>query len=367
MRINQWLCAVALVASAGACKKDSKDAANETKTQGKTTSKEPEETKTPDTKTPDTKTPETKTEEMTAEKMAARYGECWGFFNDRKWDDFKGCFAEDAKSSQVDSGQPEIKGAQAIADDAKNFATAFPDAKGEVQLTLIGSNHVVGIVLMTGTNDGPMKGPTGEMAATKKKIGLLIGHVIDFDTKTGLATEEISFIDSGNFLGQLGVLQVPHREPMTASLPEKGTIAISKEDDLEKKNLEVHHAAVEAFNKHDIAALGATRTEDVQMFDASSPADVDAKTMAAGLQQLWKAFSDFQIQVGGEYGAGEYVVYYGQMSGTNDGDMGPKVKATGKKVAFTFLNIQHYKDGKIDKGWLFSNGLAVPTQLGLLK
>src|SRR4051812_42745187 len=35
---------------------------------------------------------------LTPDAMAKRYNECWGFFNDRKWDDFAGCFTDDAKS-----------------------------------------------------------------------------------------------------------------------------------------------------------------------------------------------------------------------------------------------------------------------------
>jgi predicted ester cyclase len=305
------------------------------------------------------------TGEMTAEEMAARYGECWGFFNDRKWDDFKGCFEPDAESKDVD--QPEKKGVEHIVKSGQDFVTAFPDGKAEIQLTLVGDKHVVGVILITGTHEGPIGEGPQAIPATHKKIGLLIGDVMDFHRKTRLVSGEWSFADPLTMLGQIGAINAPHREPMTASLPEKGSVVLEGGTDVEKANLAALQASTEAFNKHDLEAVAASRTDDMTFYDSSTPNDVDKKQMMMGIEALVKAFSDLKSNVGGAFAAGDYVASFGELTGTNDGSLDGKSKPTGKAIKTGFLTIGHYKDGKIDKAWRFVNGLSLLGQLGLMK
>jgi len=303
---------------------------------------------------------------MTGEEMAKMYADCWGYFNSRDWDKFKGCWADDATTENVDSPEPQKKGADAILDDVKSFAAAFSDGKAEIELTLVSENHVVGIVEITGTNDGPLKNDKGEMPATKKKLGLLVADVVDFDPATHKQKGEWAWIDQGAMLGQLGIIPAPG--PDASKLPAFATkdVAVAKGTDDEKKHLDTHHAAMDAWNKHDIAALDANRADGVMWYQPGAPQGIDKKTMEAALQGLWKAFPDMKLEAGGEFAAGDYLVHYGQMTGTNTGDVGAQ-KASGKKISVKYMHVQHFdKDGKVDKGWLFSNSLAMMMQMGMM-
>ncbi len=92
---------------------------------------------------------------LTEEQLATRYGECWGFFNDKKWDDFSNCYTEDAVSSRGSFPPDLFKGrAQIVEKDAKPFATAFSDVKGERQLTLVNGSHIASIALITAPTTG---------------------------------------------------------------------------------------------------------------------------------------------------------------------------------------------------------------------
>lgn len=377
MRYGSWIVAAALLTTVSGCSKSKKDDSkvNNPTVKGPTGSGSAATTGSGSAATtgsgsattPSTGSATPPGAAMTAAQMAAQYATCWGYFNDRKWDAFKGCYAAEPVSQDVDA--PEIKGIDHIMATAQAFATAFPDGKAEIEMTFVSPPHVVGVVLFTGTQDGPLQTKGGQMLPpSHKKVGLLIGHVIDFDPMTKLAVGEYMFSDPAPMMGQLGILPLAHREPMTASLAEKGTVAIEAGTPVEKTNLDALKASTDAFNKRDATALDASRTDAMTFYDSSTPVDVDKAQMMAGIQMLWKEFSTMQNQVGGAFAANDYVVSYGQLTGTNDGDLpAMKVKATGKSVKLGYLVISHYAGGKIDKGWRFVNGLSMPMQLGLLK
>ncbi len=285
--------------------------------------------------------------------MAKTYADCWDAFNTRAWDKFKACYNADATSETVDQGK-QLKGADAIVEDAKGFVSAFSDAHGEIQLTLVSDNHVVGVVLVTGTNDGPLKSKQGDMPPTKKKISLLMAHVIDIDPKTKVASGEWSFFDALPMMAQLGVIkmQLPDAEP----LADKGKVIVAKGDATEKANMDSHHAALDAWNKHDIKALMATRSDDVKWYEGAAPHPLSEQELAGSLEAMWKQFPDSKMTPAGESAVGDYVIHFGEMSGSSGG----------KAFKVKYFNVQHYKDAKVDAGWLFYNSLAMAQQLGVM-
>ena len=51
------------------------------------------------------------------------------------------------------------------------------DVSGEPQLILVNGEHVASVLLLKGTNSGPLPGPGGAvLPATNKKFGVLIAH-----------------------------------------------------------------------------------------------------------------------------------------------------------------------------------------------
>jgi predicted ester cyclase len=359
IRWNSVVCAALLVTAVG-CSKKTDDKAKADMEAAKAAEKAKVDQPPPEPPKP----PEVKPK--TPEELAALYNECWGHFSAKDWDKFKGCYAEGATSEMVNSGMPTLTGPSDIIEKgAKMGTTAFPDMKGELQLTLVNGKNVVGVALINGTNDGPLVGPGGEMPATKKKIGYLVGHVVQFDEKNQVAKEWL-FDDQATMLGQLGLNPMPVRPVMDKGWAEKQTV-IAKDDDVERANVEIYKKTVEAFNKHDAKAMSAMLDDKVVWSEVAMEKDMDKKEMSKGLAGMWKGFSDLKIEPANVWGAGDYVVSVAKMTGTNDGDVPMmKLKKTGKPIDISFLEIDKIKDGKVQTAWLFYNNLAFATQLGLV-
>ncbi|HVJ13980.1 MAG TPA: nuclear transport factor 2 family protein, partial [Polyangiaceae bacterium] len=172
-------------------------------------------------------------------ERAKWYQDCWAAFNVKDWAKFDACWADDATAEQVDSGMPMSKGKKDVLDKgAKQFAASFPDATGEHELTLVNGNSIVSIVLVRGTNKGPLPTPMGELPATNKKIGMLVGHVIDSTADGRKAQAERFYADAGSQMGQLGMNPAPHRKLVEVGWPKK-EVVIAAGNDVEKANLEI--------------------------------------------------------------------------------------------------------------------------------
>ncbi len=298
--------------------------------------------------------------------LVAKYMECVGQLNAGKLDEFKGnCIASEYKGHQADG--PEVVGADALIEMFKANRVAFPDMKLEPQMVLLNGRNVFGVHLMTGTHQGPMKTPMGEVPATNKKVGVLFFHRLAINEENR-ATEEWAYMDPGTMMGQLGL--VPKEVQMRAAI-EKGmegapVIVVAADDDKEKANLELVKKANAAFAGKKSAEYMAFYTNDAVESDQAGDKDaVGKKDIEAGAKMFLAAFPDLKMESQGEFAAGDYVVVLGTFAGTNTGPLGP-MKATKKPVQGQYAEIIHVKDGKIAKVWRFRNGMAMAAQLGLL-
>jgi predicted ester cyclase len=305
----------------------------------------------------------------TADERGKWFKECWGLFNAKDFSKFSNCYAESATSEQVDSGMPPLSGRSNIVDkNAKVFATAFPDLTGENELTIVSGDDILSVVLLKGTQKGALPGPQGgEIAPTNKKIGYLaVQHVVTSPDGRSVAKERFIY-DGGTFMSQLGLSPTPARKAMEQGWAEK-PLLVSAGTDAEKANLAVLGAYTAAFNKHDAAALTATLTDDVVFSDLAAPADrVGKKEVVKSSEEMFKGFPDAKIDQAVAWAAGDYVVSSGRFSGTNTGDMpAMKLKKTGKPVNVEYYMLTKVAGGKVKDLWLFSNGMAFASQLGML-
>jgi predicted ester cyclase len=286
------------------------------------------------------------------------FAECWGFWNAGKLDAYKDCFTDTAVTDGPGSGEPDVKGNQAIADAIKTFKVGFPDARGEIEVSMISGGTAISIMLMTATSAGPA--PT-----TGKKIGVEIAQVIDLDL-TGHATHESDYFDQATMLGQLGVVQRPVREAITKPMLQEISVGIG--DDREKANLATFGKLTAAFNKHDRKAVGELMADGIVWSEAAAPADTDKKGALDGLDGLWKAFGNLKFTPTKSWAAGDYVAATETFDGTNSGELTMMhVKATGKKVSLPFLAIYKVEDGKVSHAWVFYQSAGLQKQLGLAK
>jgi predicted ester cyclase len=304
----------------------------------------------------------------TADERSKWFKDCWSLFNSKDWAKFSNCYAENATTEQVDMGMPAITGRANIIDkNAKMFATAFPDLTGENELTIVSGNDILTVVLLKGTQKGPLPGPQGEIAPTGKKIGYLAVQHVQLTPDGRSVAKERFMYDGGTFMSQLGLSPMPARKALETGWADKPSL-ISSGTDAEKANIAALGAYTGAFNKHDAAALGATLTDDVTFSDMAAPADrVGKKEVSKSNEEMLKGFPDAKIDQTGVWAAGDYVISTGKFSGTNTGDMpSMKLKKTGKPVSVDYYMVTKLAGGKIKNSWLFSNGMAFAGQLGLL-
>jgi predicted ester cyclase len=291
----------------------------------------------------------------TGAAIAQRYVDCWGFLSAKDWASFQTCYAPGIVSDFVDSGMPPVSSW----DDIQKLhnlplATAFPDAKGTVELTLVNGSRAVTIALLTGTQTGPLVGPGGTIPPTGKRIGVRVAHAVEWAPDGKAVVKEQYYQDMGQMLAQLGVSPAPARPAVTE--PWKAETVIASDAATEKRNLDVVNQAITLFNQHELVWA-----------ESGVPVDWNHDAAIAAHDDLFKGFSDLKIEVADSLAAGAWVVQKGQFIGTNDGDVASMgLKKTGKKLSIGFLQLWKVNpDGKIAGSWGFWNSAAFAMQLGL--
>jgi len=302
---------------------------------------------------------------LTAEEKAKFYQNGWASFNAKDFTKFQGIWAENATSEALDMGPP-LTGPAAIVEGAKAFAAGLPDGTGEVQLTLINGNNILGVVLMRGTQTGTFPTPQGPVPPTGKKVGFLMAHTLELNDAGKVVKETLSY-DGGTVAGQLGLMPMPHRKAIETGATDK-PVVVATGSEIEKSNLAALAKEVEAFNKRDAAGALATAADDVVFSEQTAPADrVGKKESIKGLEDMFKAFPDAKLNVASSWAAGDYVVATGTFTGTNTGDSAAmKLKKTGKAVSVRFVEVDKLVAGKTKQIWIFQNGAAFAAQLGLI-
>jgi steroid delta-isomerase-like uncharacterized protein len=305
---------------------------------------------------------------VTGADLAKRYVDCWGYFSAKDADKFKSCWAPTAESTFVDSGIPAAKGPDEIlATQAKPIWDAFPDDKAELELVLINGHNGVSVALITGTQNGVLKTPMGDIPPTKKKIGVQVAHSVHFGDDGKTADKAAFYQDFGEQMGQLGLSKAPVRPAADKPWGPTETV-VAKDDDNEKKNLAAAAQGLEAFNKHDAKAMEAGMADDLVWSEIGVPKDWNKKEAAAAHADLFKGFSDLKITLDTSWAAGDYVVWEGTFAGTNDGPV-PSMgipKKTGKAMSLKFLQLFKMKDGKLTRSWGFWNSMKFAGDLGML-
>ena len=303
-------------------------------------------------------------EEAPKVDVNAKLIECWGAWNDRDEAKFGACYGASSVVTQAD-GQT-FTGPEAIIANTKQFWTAFPDMKGEVQLTLIKGNMAAAVVYMSGTNTGPMAMPDGSaMPATGKKTSNMGIQMFDLTDSANL--QETDFWDMGLMMGQL--TEAPGTRPVAEStgLIEDAPV-VASDSDLEKANIAAVEKHIADFNSMDAAGIAAGFTADSTFSYTGAPMDMKGTEQITAFYGAMKgAFPDVKVEKTSIWAAGDYVVMHGTMTGKNTGTMPPMIaKATNKDVSLQLGEVYKLKDGKISHQWVVSNGMAMAMQLGLM-
>jgi predicted ester cyclase len=199
------------------------------------------------------------------------------------------------------------------------------------------------------------------MPATNKSFSQLFAHMVEVDS-TGKVSKEMAIQDSGTFMNHLGLSKMPARPPATA--PSTPTIVLARGDAAENANVETIQQSFAAFNKHDAKAVMAFNAPNLVFHEVAAPADQNFKEAGESLSVILKGFPDAKITINGIWGAGDYVVSHGALTGTNTGPFPPmKLNKTGKAVNVPMIEFDKLSGGKIVESWLFYDGGMFASQL----
>jgi ketosteroid isomerase-like protein len=213
---------------------------------------------------------------------------------------------------------------------------------------MISGRNVLAVNLVTGTHTGTLTTPTGEAAATHRKVGQLMFHRVAIDD-ANRATDEWAYADAATLLAQLGM--APKGTPQKRPALDKGwngapIIVVSDGDAEERANTELVRKIDDAFAANKPAELLAAYSDDIADMDQRSARDVNGKSELekgfVAFRNAWSRVNVSQVEV---WAAGDYVVHSFRFEGQN--------KKTGETVCVDAAQVMHVRDGKIDQLWAF--------------
>jgi steroid delta-isomerase-like uncharacterized protein len=259
------------------------------------------------------------------------------------------------------AGAPDVTGREAIAASWQKLFDAFSNYK--VGASRVFKKDDVAIVewSFNGTHSGDLWG----MKATEKPVGAQGVDVAWFDKDTGLIKEHHVYYDGATILSQIGVSKQKARPIPTvpSSMP---TPIESKGTPEESKNVDVYKATMAAMEAKKEADFLAGIADNAEYDDMTMPQTMKGKAEAKKFfKEMTTAFPDAKGQLLNAWGFGDYIVAEMQMTGTNKGPfMG--MPATKKTINVKGLDVQQFKDGKMVRGWSYSNGAEFAQQMGLM-
>lgn len=123
-------------------------------------------------------------------------------YNDKNWEAVERAVASDFAYDEV-ATQRNVRGVDDVIGIWKGWAATFPDSKATFDRTHVCGNTVILEVTWRGTHTGPLRTPTGEIAATGKKIEMRGCQIVDM--ADGKVRSIRQYYDMATLMSQLGV------------------------------------------------------------------------------------------------------------------------------------------------------------------
>jgi len=213
----------------------------------------------------------------------------------------------------------------------------------------------------TGTHSGDLWG----IKATEKPVGANGIDLFWFDKDSGLIKEHHVYYDGATILSQIGISKGKARPipTLSASMP---TPIESKGTPEESKNVDAYKALAVTMDNHKEADFLAAVADNVEYDDYTMPQTMKGKAEAKKFfKEMTTAFPDMKTTVNNAWGFGDFVVAESVGTGTNKGPM-MGMPATKKSVTMKMAEVHQFKDGKLVRGWGYSNAADMMQQMGLM-
>ena len=123
-------------------------------------------------------------------------------YNDKNWEAVERAVASDFSYDEVATHR-NVRGVDDVIGIWRGWAAAFPDSKATFDRAHVCGNTVILEVTWRGTHSGPLRTPTGETAATGKKIEMRGCQIVD--VADGKVRSIRQYYDMATLMSQLGV------------------------------------------------------------------------------------------------------------------------------------------------------------------
>lgn len=271
-------------------------------------------------------------------------------------------YAADATLTMA--GIPPLVGRDAILAFTQGFLDSQSNVKFGVSRVWMSGKTVACEWMINSTQSKDWNGLPGN----GKAWGVTGGSVLTYN-EDGLIVQDDRYFDFSTEASQLGLSKQKVR-PVPA-IPTSVEAHAAKGDPDEDKNVALAKAANRTWETHDAKAFLGFLNDDVTYDDMTMPSQLKTKVPAkAMLESFGKAFPDLKFTETTIWGAGDYTIDELTMEGTQKAPlkMGPGMTLpnTKKTIDTHTLEILEWKDGKMARGWAYSNSVEFMTQLGLL-
>ena len=258
-------------------------------------------------------------------------------------------------------GMPDTVGRDAIAADWQKRFDSMPNGKSMASRVFVKGDVVVVEWSWAGTHTGEMMG----IKATEKPVGAMGADVMWF-TPDGMVKEGHTYLDIGTIMSQIGASKAKAR-PVPALPTGAPTVVVSTNSADEAKNVDAATKMFGAFEKKSVDDFMGGASEDITWDDMTQPETMKGK--AAGKKYftaMTTAFPDVKATTQNAWGAGDFVIAEGTLSGTHKAAFFG-IQPTKKQINLHGLDVIQFKDGKIVSGRSYGNGAEMMMQLGLMK
>ncbi len=258
------------------------------------------------------------------------------------------CYAEAVTVESPGASFPPLTDKTKVLEAQAGMKHAFPDLEAKpVKIIVDHRDHydaALALVRLTGTE-----------ATSKNPIGLL--GAVYYELEHGKITHERDFFDARTISDQIA-----GGNPRSRAWNSDNTLP--PDGDGDPDGLTTANGLALAFDKRDWITVGKLVDDNVIWSDRSEPSDWTKAQFLADRKGSVVAFPDVRIDVTSEWSSGAYVVEQGAIQGTNNGPLGAS-PATHKKISVPYLALYQVRDHKILRAWVFLQGNALVTQLGL--
>lgn len=123
-------------------------------------------------------------------------------YNEKDWDRVRAALAPEVVYDEFATNR-KAKGVDEVLTNWKGWATAIPDSRATFRSEMASGNTAVLEVTWSGTHNGPLQTPNGEIPATGKKIELRACQVVEVANDRVKSIRQ--YFDMGTLLEQIGV------------------------------------------------------------------------------------------------------------------------------------------------------------------